>query len=246
VKILCPFHAEDTPSCQVYADGFHCFGCGAHGPLTALDGKVRLEYAPKERQPEDVVARIEQIRQLPVRMVRGFAFHADAEGHYLIWPGGNYYKKRMEHDFGPKYVGPAGHQPPLFWGATGGLGSALIVVEGEFNAMSIAQACRGVTVCSPGGAGNFTAAHLKKFGLHSTVEYSKLLVVADNDVAGAEAVINARGFFASHGRDAAWLLMSPDANDILVNHGPEALRKQICAALGEDVEAGAQDPQVPV
>jgi DNA primase len=28
---LCPFHAEKTPSFYVYDDGFHCFGCGAHG-----------------------------------------------------------------------------------------------------------------------------------------------------------------------------------------------------------------------
>jgi DNA polymerase I-like protein with 3'-5' exonuclease and polymerase domains len=31
-KILCPFHHEKTPSCQLYTDGhYHCFGCGAHG-----------------------------------------------------------------------------------------------------------------------------------------------------------------------------------------------------------------------
>ena len=27
IKILCPFHSEDTPSCAVYADGAYCFGC---------------------------------------------------------------------------------------------------------------------------------------------------------------------------------------------------------------------------
>lgn len=27
----CPFHTEKTPSFYVYEDGFHCFGCGAHG-----------------------------------------------------------------------------------------------------------------------------------------------------------------------------------------------------------------------
>jgi CHC2 zinc finger len=31
-KIVCPtFHSEKTPSLHVYADHFHCFGCGAHG-----------------------------------------------------------------------------------------------------------------------------------------------------------------------------------------------------------------------
>lgn len=27
----CPFHNEKTPSFYVYDDGYHCFGCGAHG-----------------------------------------------------------------------------------------------------------------------------------------------------------------------------------------------------------------------
>ncbi len=30
-KGCCPFHGEKTPSFHVYEDGFHCFGCGAHG-----------------------------------------------------------------------------------------------------------------------------------------------------------------------------------------------------------------------
>ncbi|WP_126447942.1 DNA primase [Sulfuricystis multivorans] len=28
---LCPFHRETTPSFKVFADHYHCYGCGAHG-----------------------------------------------------------------------------------------------------------------------------------------------------------------------------------------------------------------------
>jgi hypothetical protein len=30
-KTQCPFHSEERPSLQFYADHFHCFGCGEHG-----------------------------------------------------------------------------------------------------------------------------------------------------------------------------------------------------------------------
>src|SRR5580692_5780846 len=30
-KGCCPFHGEKTPSFYVYADHYHCFGCGKHG-----------------------------------------------------------------------------------------------------------------------------------------------------------------------------------------------------------------------
>jgi Toprim domain/CHC2 zinc finger len=30
-KIACPFHADGNPSCHIYDDHFHCFGCGARG-----------------------------------------------------------------------------------------------------------------------------------------------------------------------------------------------------------------------
>jgi hypothetical protein len=30
-KVCCPFHDDSTPSCHIYDDHFHCFGCGARG-----------------------------------------------------------------------------------------------------------------------------------------------------------------------------------------------------------------------
>lgn len=30
-KVLCPVHADHTPSCHIYPDGAHCYACGWHG-----------------------------------------------------------------------------------------------------------------------------------------------------------------------------------------------------------------------
>jgi hypothetical protein len=40
-KVRCPFHDDDTPSCHIYADHFHCFACGAHG--SAIDWLREVE-----------------------------------------------------------------------------------------------------------------------------------------------------------------------------------------------------------
>jgi CHC2 zinc finger/Toprim domain len=46
-KVCCPFHADSTPSCHIYAHHFHCFGCGAHGDridwLMMVEGLSREE-----------------------------------------------------------------------------------------------------------------------------------------------------------------------------------------------------------
>ena len=41
----CPFHSDRTPSMKLYEDHFHCFGCGAHGDVIDLTGKL-LNLAP--------------------------------------------------------------------------------------------------------------------------------------------------------------------------------------------------------
>ena len=37
---LCPFHNEKTGSMKLYSDHFHCFGCGEHGNVIKLTGKL--------------------------------------------------------------------------------------------------------------------------------------------------------------------------------------------------------------
>ena len=38
--VLCPFHAEKTPSAKIYRDGFHCFGCGVHADVIGFTQRL--------------------------------------------------------------------------------------------------------------------------------------------------------------------------------------------------------------
>jgi hypothetical protein len=56
-KILCPFHDDERPSLHVYDDEddphFHCFACGAHGPLSDLPEGSWTPAAPGARARAD-------------------------------------------------------------------------------------------------------------------------------------------------------------------------------------------------
>jgi DNA polymerase len=45
--VSCPFHDDPNPSCRIYSDHFHCFGCGEHGDrldwLMQVEGMTRAE-----------------------------------------------------------------------------------------------------------------------------------------------------------------------------------------------------------
>ncbi len=92
-KGCCPFHNEKTPSFYVYDDGFHCFGCGAHGDAIAwvmrTDGatfpeaverlaaeagmevpKPSREDAARETRARDLFAVMEAVLETFVRRLR--------------------------------------------------------------------------------------------------------------------------------------------------------------------------------
>ena len=52
-QVLCPFHADTTPSCSIYEDGYHCHGCGAHG--SRLDWLIHVEGLT-EKEAVDLMA----------------------------------------------------------------------------------------------------------------------------------------------------------------------------------------------
>jgi CHC2 zinc finger/Toprim domain len=69
--VSCPFHDDPNPSCRIYSDHFHCFGCGEHGDrlawLMRVEGMTKAEAIVmlqdwsgpiSMRQQRDIAARI--------------------------------------------------------------------------------------------------------------------------------------------------------------------------------------------
>jgi DNA polymerase len=79
-KVCCPFHDEVEPSCALYPDHYHCFGCGAHGSrldwLIQVEGMTMAEAvtfiedwaptstSPKNTDSDDITARRQFALQL--------------------------------------------------------------------------------------------------------------------------------------------------------------------------------------
>lgn len=235
-KYLCPKHDEKTPSAHAYSDGYKCYGCGATGPLSELGlppgERIEITYV------EDLPASIESIKALPKVFVRNFAFHADSRGYYLLWPDGNYYKKRIYGaEAGNKYRGPSGHPKPPFV-AHSSQNSNLALVEGEFNALSLASLGLPIDVISPGGAGDFYS-HTGKKLLAQCVHYESIFLLVDADAAGAQAAIEAKSRLIVLGcSNVQMILLKRDFNDIHTEEGQEILRR-LAISLG--LSGGVRD-----
>jgi DNA polymerase len=56
-KVNCPFHADEEPSCAIFDDHYHCFGCGAHGGrlewLVQAEGMTEAEAAAVLADPPE-------------------------------------------------------------------------------------------------------------------------------------------------------------------------------------------------
>lgn len=224
-KYLCPRHKEDTPSAHAYHDGYKCYGCGATGPLSelGLPAGERIEYT----YVEDVAATITYIKSLPKKEIRGFPLHYNSRGYYLLWPSEEYYKLRIEGaDSGSKYRGPSGHSKPPFVISKGN-GDHLVLVEGEFNALSYGLCEPSATIISPGGAGDFYSRNGES-ALKTYSTYSRVDLVVDADAAGAQAAIETKAKLITLGCPEVKIhLVDKDFNDILVQDGKEALRGEV-------------------
>lgn len=224
-----PQHEDSTPSAHAYHDHWWCYGCGARGKLSELglkDGE-RIEYT----YVEDIAATLSYIESLPRKEIRGFTLPYNSRGYYLVWPTRDYYKMRIEGaEAGSKYRGPSGHKKPPFVARKAGSAN-LVLVEGEFNCLSLRLLEGETDIVSPGGAGDFYSKRGQQAHT-SWARYGRVDIVVDADAAGAQAAIETKAKLVTLGCTEVRIhLVERDFNDILVQDGKEALREE-CKRLG--------------
>lgn len=229
-RILCPRHKEDTPSCVVYAEHAFCFGCQQSIPLSEVG--LSPEDAPEETKKEDIEAKVAEVVNLPIANIRGFSLHTDGDGYYVLWPSMDFYKYRRFGE-GAKYIGPKGHTPPIFQANLHHENmNTCFVVEGEFNAMSVAQVAQNFRVLSPGGAGQFYSSKTGRELLTILKDYDRIIIIADNDAAGAKAGIELKAKCLAQGKWKTSIhLWDIDANELLVKYGQERLAEEVRKCL---------------
>ena len=238
MKVLCPFHEESTPSCDVRATYYKCYGCGKEGPIKDLEAaevavpkRNIMRFKPKE----DLEASIKRIYSLPTKLIRGFLLPYDSTGYYIPYFDQQYYTKRLWNPPKPadKYRGPAGHRKPLL--LLGNNDSKMLtVIEGQLNAMSW-YVCTGTTAASPGSATDLNREDFVKYYL----QYESICIIVDKDPAGALAGINLRDTLLKHGKRVALIALPRDLNDLYQEeNGKEKvieIWRQGCLALSGGV-----------
>lgn len=223
-RILCPHHQEETPSCVIYDDQYHCFGCGKRGNTSELGVKLG-DIRPKD--PENIGASLSRIGSLPRTTIRGLDLPYDELFYYVVWPTGEYYKKRDKRGGPSKYICPRGHSKPMFEADVKGR-RALAIVEGELNALSFAACDPPFDVVSPGSATEFTSRKYLQF----YAKYDRFIIAADADPAGCTAAISLKKELLKRTPHVVVHLMGQDANDLLVEKGPDRVRAEMETMCG--------------
>ena len=224
-RYLCPKHTESTGSAVAYATGYHCFGCGARGPLADLNLPAGIR--PEISYVEDLEKSIERIKHLPQKQIRGFSLNCNDKGYYLLWPNSDYYKFRSYSPENPggKYRGPSGHVKPWYW--VDSSHPTLVVVEGEFNALSLAALKLPLSIVSPGGAGDFYSRTAER-ELRGLCKFGTIFLVVDDDAAGAIAGIEASSKLKAMGANCVHIkLVKKDFNDVFTEQGKETLEGDV-------------------
>lgn len=233
-KIHCPYHADDTPSMNIYPDHAYCFGCGKKVSLEELEALHPI--SPKSRpnpftrnrlQKENIENTIKRLYSLQKKEIRGVDMPYDESGYYIIYPGAKYYVKRLWDGLSSnKYRSPYGHGKVLFIKEQGLVKDTLLIIEGQMNALSALEVT-DLSVCSPGSANDLTNS---KF-LPVYLQYSKFCIIVDRDAPGVINALRLQDALVKSGKRVAIHAVSEDLNKLLVEHGKERVRVEIKEAL---------------
>lgn len=223
-KILCPNHNDTVPSMEVYSNFSHCFVCGYH----VRNEKIGVNRCPRKAFKTDIKRRLEYINTLPTKEIRGLELPYDNEGYYIVYPNVEYYAKRYwEAENRTKYQYPAGHkrQPLVLYSTNREM--VLFIIEGQLNALSAGRLHNNCTI-SPGSATDMANSDLiSKYYLH----YSHICIIVDKDIAGVRNGVKLRDILLKAGKKVVLYAMPKDLNDILVEHGKEAVKEEINKVL---------------
>lgn len=207
MKLQCtnPKHTDNTPSMHVYEDGSYCFTCG-----WVDRSRVTLE---EKKEPENIKEKIEYIANLSSKSIRGLNLKSDSEGYYILWPEGDFYKLRPFDGTGLRYKGPSGHRAPLF--NLGPMSETLVVVEGEINALSLAEAfpTRKFAISSSGSC-NELLRHLPIY-----LTYDQIVIIVDKDPGGVACGVELKQILLKKGKRVQLIATTPDYNEILQEKG---------------------------
>lgn len=221
MKVHCPNpnHEDLTPSCEVYEDGLFCFVCNRVFP-----NKGEIKAIPKVK--EDLTERLTYINTLPTQLIRGLELPFDNTGYYIVWPDKSYYKCRkfIVTDEQSRYLSPKGHPQPLFTRFKEA-SKVLFIMEGELNALSLIKTGINADIISPGSAGNFKYPKLRNV-LTNLHKYKKIILIADYDKPGAEALLEAKKHLQEFNGFIKLKLVKKDANDVLQEGGLDELKKE--------------------
>ena len=215
--ILCPFHNDTNPSMRIYGEYSHCFVCSAHVLTSELNLPEYKPRTPPRKEPTNIAERIQYISKLPKQNIRGFNLAYDDLGYYLVWPSGNYYKRR-NFTGKARYTAPSGVAQPLF--VYPGSAKHLVVVEGEMNAMTLHRAVYGdFKVVSPGPASDFLR-HVKYY-----FQFHRITLILDYDAPGIVFGLQVKEYLLKFGKHVNLILVDKDYNQILQDSGEEAVRE---------------------
>ena len=212
----------------------YCFGCGEKFPLPDNLQQKEIEY---ERTPVDITDDITRINNLPKICIRGLTLPADSGYYYIVWPGNDYFLARARADVsGRKYLCPSGVRRPILKARVVTGNTTLFIVEGELEALSLAQAPGKFDICSPGAATNFKLERDPKFYLTNYREY---VIIVDRDKAGFNAAVSMKTQLLTHSPYVRVVFKDPDndINDILQAKGIAGVEEWLRGNALMDVRA---------